>query len=211
MSEFLAPNNDALTQTMTIRGKMDEEKKNKGFDSTSRSMISDIKRSNSRPVTPLKSNSKIPFLDNSYMKSPMRTRNRISRSPYDGNTENNNDFQNDDQSQFDHSIIFNKSQIDEDAEPPQFGGKIEDSSTSFPKSSFKKEGQPEIEKPTEKASKKEAKPTQAIQDVIPPPAFNKIDLIPRTPPQVKSKKYSNPPPEESKEKKKQKAKAKAKK
>lgn len=109
MSEFLAPTSDAMRQTMTIRSKMQEEKKNRDFDGTSKSIISDIKRSHSRPITPTKSNSKIPFIDENYMKSPMRTRNKIPRTPYnDQGDDTANDFQRDDVSNLEHSIVIQK-------------------------------------------------------------------------------------------------------
>ena len=106
MSEFLAPTSDAMRQTTTIRSKMEEDKKQRGLDSTSRSIISNINRSHSRPITPSKSNAKIPFIDDQYMKSPMRTRNKIPRTPYGGQEDSRNDFQNDGQSQMELSIVL---------------------------------------------------------------------------------------------------------
>jgi hypothetical protein len=177
MSEFLAPNSDALTQTMTIKGKIEEEKK-KQFDSTNRTVISEYKKSYSRPITPAKSNSKIPFIDEYYMKSPMRTRSKIPRTPFDQNdADNRNDFQNDDQSQMEHSIVI----ASDKTKPPSFGG---DNETKRPKKS-------DVEKKQKEGQE---------ENIIFPEAFIKKDLIPRTPPQVKSKKYQNPPPEEAKKK-----------
>lgn len=162
-----------MRQTTTIRGKIEEEKKQRGLDSTSRSMISDIKRSHSRPITPTKSHSKIPFIDESYSKSPMRTRNKIARTPLNPDkSEAGNDFQNDDTSQFDRSIISNVNQGD----LPEFG--------------VQKTKPEEVKKPQEEAK----------NPVIPPDAFYSRDLIPRTPPQANPKKHDRPPPEEKKAK-----------
>lgn len=119
MSEFLAPTTDAMRQTTTIKTKMEEEKKQRGFDSTSRSIISDISRSHSRPITPSKSSSKIPFLKEEYAKSPMKTRDRIPRTPVRHQHDHSgNDFQRE-VDDLEHSIVVpNKSY-----NPPQFGGK----------------------------------------------------------------------------------------
>lgn len=113
MSEFLAPTSDAMRQTTTIRSKIEEDKKQRGLDSTSRSLISNINRSQSRPITPSKTNSKIPFIEDQYMKSPMRTRNKIPRTPMGGQDDSRNDFQNDGQSQLELSIVLpsNKEQV----------------------------------------------------------------------------------------------------
>ena len=115
MSEFLAPTSDAMRQTTTIRSKIEEDKKQRGLDSTSRSLISNINRSQSRPITPSKTNSKIPFIEDQYMKSPMRTRNKIPRTPMGGQDDSRNDFQNDGQSQLELSIVLpsNKEQVAE--------------------------------------------------------------------------------------------------
>lgn len=162
-----------MRQTTTIRGKMEDEKKQRGLDSTSRSMISDIKRSHSRPITPTKSHSKIPFIDESYSKSPMRTRNKLARTPLNPDkSEAGNDFKNDDASQFDRSIVGTINQ----GELPEFG----------------------VQKPKPEESKKsqeEAKNPGPFAD-----AFYSRDLIPRTPPQFNAKQHDRPPPEEKKAK-----------
>lgn len=175
-SQFLAPTNDAMRQTTTIREKMEEEKKERGLDSTSRS---NIKRSLSRPITPSKTNSKIPFIDEQYMKSPMRTRNNIPRTPFDEQeNDSRNDFKNDDKSDLDHSIILGKDR------PPEFGGKVN--------------------KPKEKEEKEETKverrkPAEENVDNTPIPheAFGKKDKIPRTPPHFNPKQYVAEPEKEA--------------
>jgi len=43
MSAFLAANDEALRQTTTIQGKIQEEKKQREFDYSSKSLISEIK------------------------------------------------------------------------------------------------------------------------------------------------------------------------
>lgn len=175
MSEFLAPTTDAMRQTTTIRTKIEEEKKQRGLDSTSRSIISDIRRTHSRPITPTKSNSKIPFIDDGYMKSPMRTRDRIPRTPFGPQNEEGNDFKNDDNSQLDISIGKKDNPVLQAA--PSFGNP-----------------QKILEKANAPLPKEEVKD----KDYVAPQAFESKDKIPRTPPQMKSKKYQKPPPEEQK-------------
>lgn len=176
MVEFLAPTSDAMRQTTTIRTKIEEEKKNRGLDSTSRSMISDLKRSNSRPITPNKSNSKIPFIEQ-YMKSPMRTRDKIPRTPYNGDDDlSRNDFQNDDASNLEHSIVLGNNK--EYFKPPEFGGGRKDEEEKEVK--IDKKPKPKITtEPTKPATTKEA--------------FEKKDRIPRTPPHIHAKQYAPNP------------------
>lgn len=167
MSEFLAPNEHAMRQTTTIRSKIEEERKQRGLDSTSRSMISDLKRSASRPITPTKSNSKIPFIDENYLKSPMRTRCKIPRTPaVIENPDEGNDFKNLDSSQLDISIKIKNTPADHKP-VPSFGG-----------------NQPE--KPKVKVEENKG-PEVMIE------AFYAKDKIPRTPPHLQSKKTKNSP------------------
>lgn len=189
MSEFLAENNDAMNQTMTIRTKMNEERKQKGLDATSKSIITDISRSRSRPITPHKSNSKIPFIDETYMKSPMRTRNKIPRTPFnDAGSDTANDFQRDDQSFLSASIT--PSQI---PSPPDFGKQ----KTSVAKPAAKVTAavnQTPI--PAQAAVERKA------PEAVPETAFKSKDLIPRTPPQAKAVKHTGGPEEKKKKIKK---------
>jgi hypothetical protein len=174
MSEFLAANENAMRQTTTIRSKIEEEKKQRGLNSTSRSMISEIKRSASRPITPTKSNSKIPFIDEHYLKSPMRTRNLIPRTPGDIEImDEGNDFKNVNSSQLDISIK-SKNVLPDYKPVPSFGG-------------------PQPEKRKEKLE--EIKETVIITH----DAFYVKDKIPRTPPHLHPKKnIKNRPVEEQK-------------
>ncbi|CAI2383621.1 unnamed protein product [Moneuplotes crassus] len=174
MSEFLAANDEALRQTTTILTKIQEEKKQRALDSTSKSLISEIKRSSSRPVTPTRSNSNIPFISDTYTKSPMRTRNKIPRTPLGGRTaEEGNDFKNEDNSQLDISIGASQNLAGQLA--PQFG----------------------TSNATKQAPPKAAAVEEEQKDDPPPAeAFTPKDMIPRTPPQMQSKKYKRAPEEE---------------
>ena len=179
LSEFLAPTTDAMNQTMTIRSKIEEEKKNRGLESTSRSLISDIKRSNSRPITPTKTNSKIPFMDQ-YMKSPMRTRDKIPRTPYSNDVDlSRNDFQNDEASNLEHSIVIGKDNF----KPPEFG--------------TGRQVQDEEEKVEMKPDPNNDKEPETTPPVTPSEAFIKKDKIPRTPPQLKAKQYAPTPSQDA--------------
>ena len=174
MSAFLAANDEALRQTTTIQGKIQEEKKQREFDYSSKSLISEIKRSHSRPITPNKQSNAIPFIEEGLMKSPMRTRNRIPRTPITGRTaEEGNDFKNDDNSQLDISIGASQNLAGQLA--PQFGNPQHQEQKSI------RVSKEEVKKNVKKTSKK---------------AFYPGDKIPRTPPHLKSKEYQKPPPEE---------------
>ena len=159
-----------MRQTTTIQTKIQEEKKQRGFDSTSKSLISEIKRSHSRPVTPTKSTNNIPFIEDSYLRSPMRTRNKIPRTPNNGTEiDEGNDFKNDDNSQLDISIGASQNLGSKLA--PNFGGSKNIEETKV------------ITKEKAELNKK-----KAID------AFNSKDKIPRSPPHLQSKKYEVAPP-----------------